>query len=148
MESILLVDGDRDYGLTLALVLRRQGHRVRVVQTRSEALLASRRRRYGLAIVDLFLGGGGAELARVLSRRVPRLVLSLAPRMGRREVLEAVLGYPVLRKASLPSLLKGRAASSSDKASSARRPRPRPRPPASNGSAPGPRERGSHRGRR
>jgi DNA-binding response OmpR family regulator len=106
-SSVLVVDGDRDYARALALLLRREGHRVRVVRTRAQALLASSHERYDLAIVDLFVGGGGAELARLLSRRVGELLLSLAPRMARAEVLEAALGFPVLRKAVLPSRLKG-----------------------------------------
>lgn len=105
-ESVLVVDSDAAYGRALAVLLRRGGVRVRVVRTRAQALLAVRKDRFDLAVVDLLLGGGGVELARELSRRVPRLLLSLGTRMGRDELLEAALGFPVHRKAALPSLLR------------------------------------------
>jgi DNA-binding response OmpR family regulator len=105
-SSVLVVDGDRDYARALALLLRRQGHRVRVVRTRTQALHASAQQRYDLAIVDLFLRGGGGDLARVLSSRVGKLLLSLAPRMAEAEILEAALGFPVLQKATLPGSLR------------------------------------------
>ena len=105
-ESVLVVDSDAAYGRALAVLLRRGGVRVRVVRTRAQALLAVRKDRFDLAVVDLLLGGGGVELARELSRRVPRLLLSLGARMGRDELLEAALGFPVHRKAVLPSLLR------------------------------------------
>jgi DNA-binding response OmpR family regulator len=105
-RTVLLVDSDPACGRSLAAVLRRQGDEVRVVEGRAEALEASRRETYDLAIVDLFVEGGGAELARELSRRVPRLVLSLGARLAPLEILEAALGFPVHRKASLPALLR------------------------------------------
>lgn len=104
--SVLVVDADADYGRALAVVLRRAGGRVRVVRTRSQALQAARDTRFDLAVVDLFLGGGGVELARELARHVPRLMLSLAARLERGEILEAALGFPVHRKASLARLLR------------------------------------------
>jgi len=131
-RDILLVDGDTGCGAALAVVLRRQGNRVRLVHTRSQALQASRRRAYDVAIVDLFLGGGGTELARVLSRRVPHLVLSLGARLSRQELIEAALGFPVLYKAALPALLRGPDASSNGRAFGAtRRGSRRPAPAAS-----------------
>lgn len=111
-SSVLLVDGDKNYGRALALLLRRQGHRVRVVRTRTQALQASALQRYDLAIVDLFLRGGGGDLARLLSSRVGKLLLSLAPRMARAEILEAALGFPVLQKATLPGSLRLRRSAS------------------------------------
>ena len=121
-RTVLLVDSDAAYGRALAIVLRRQGDRVTVVRTRTQALTACRRASYDLAIVDLFVDGGGAELARELSRSVPRLLLSLGARLGREEVLEAALGFPVLRKAALPALLKAPDASSNGGGFVARRP--------------------------
>lgn len=103
--SVLVVDHDRDYGRALALLLKRRGHRVRVVRTRGQALLASARERYDLAIVDLLLGGGGSDLARLLSGRVGELFLSLAPPLDPLDVLEFALGFPVVRKATLPGSL-------------------------------------------
>lgn len=120
-RNVLLVDSDSGSGRALALVLRRQGDRVRLVQTRSQALLAVRRNAYDLAVVDLFVAGGGVELARELFPRIPRLFLSLGARLDREEVLEAALGFPVHHKAALPALLRARVVSSSDRASGARR---------------------------
>jgi len=108
-RSILLVESDEGCGRSLAVVLRRQGDRVHVARTRAQALQAARRRPYDLAVVDLFLRGGGAELARDLARSVPRLYLSLGARLEEDEILEAALGFPVYRKAALPGLLRSRA---------------------------------------
>lgn len=105
-RSILLVESDEGCGRSLAVVLRRQGDRVHVARTRAQALQAARRRPYDLAVVDLFLRGGGAELARDLARSVPRLYLSFGARLEEGEILEAALGFPVLRKAALPGLLR------------------------------------------
>jgi DNA-binding NarL/FixJ family response regulator len=86
-----------------------------VARTRAQALQAARRRPYDLAVVDLFLRGGGAELARDLARSVPQLYLSFGARMQQNEILEAALGFPVCRKASLPGLLRSRASISNPK---------------------------------
>ncbi len=142
-RRVLLVDTDAGYGRTLAALLRRQGDRVQAVRTRAAALYAARRRRFDLAVVDLFLGGGGAELARALSRHVPALVLSLGTRLADDDLLEAALGFPVRRKANLPGDLVARAftargASSSGAACGATRPRSRPRARVANAPAPGP----------
>jgi CheY-like chemotaxis protein len=112
-QSVLVVDSDTAYGRALATLLRRSGVRVRLARTRAQALLLSRQHRFDLAVVDLFLCGGGVELARQLSRRVPRLLLSLGARMGGQELLEAALGFPVRRKVALPSLLSVAGAGSS-----------------------------------
>jgi CheY-like chemotaxis protein len=104
-RSVLVVDSDAEYGQALATLLRRDGVRVRLARTREQALQAARRVRFDLAVVDLLLGGGGVELARALSRRVPRLLLSLGAAMAQDEILEAALGFPVRRKVALPSLL-------------------------------------------
>ena len=104
-QSVLVVDSDAEYGRALSALLRRGGIRVRLARTRNQALLLARNQRFDLAVVDLFLGGGGVELARELSRRVPRLLLSLGARMDGQELLEAVLGFPVRRKVALPALL-------------------------------------------
>jgi DNA-binding response OmpR family regulator len=106
----LLVESDEGCGRSLAVVLRRQGNRVHVARTRAQALQAARRRPYDLAVVDLFLRGGGAELARDLARSVPRLYLSFGARLQEDELLEAALGFPVLRKSALPGLFAARTA--------------------------------------
>lgn len=105
-RQVLVVDGDADYGRALEVLLRRSGDRVRVVSSRGQALLAARRRRFDLAVVDLFLEGGGVELARELSRTVPRTLLSFGARLGLDELLQAALGFPVHRKAALLRVLR------------------------------------------
>lgn len=135
-RNILLVESDAGCGRALATLLERDGDRVRLVRDRSEALAATRRRRYDLAVVDLFLPGGGPELARQLARRVPRLYLSLGARLATEEILRAVLGFPLLHKAALPQAITDPAASSSDRGSEARRRGSSPPRPAASVPAP------------
>lgn len=146
-RSILLVEDDPGYAQALCLVLRRQGDSVEVARGRSEALDATRKRDYDLAVVDLFARGGGTELARELSDRVRHLVLSHGAELPKEELLEAALGFPVCRKATLPALLTGRGASSSGKASAAKRRAARRPAPDANGSSRAPRARGRRRAR-
>ncbi len=101
----MLVDADASYGRALAALLRRRGDVVEVVRTRAAALQAARRRPFDLAVIDLFVSGGGAELARTLRRRVPALVLCFGARLRDDALLEAALGFPVRRKATLPEWL-------------------------------------------
>jgi CheY-like chemotaxis protein len=146
-RTILLVEDDPGYAQALSLVLRRQGDTVRVAQSRAEALKAARKHSYDLAVVDLFARGGGTELARELARRVPRLVLSHGAELPQEELLQAALGFPVCRKATLPALLTGPDASSSGRGSAARRREARRPAPDASGSSRGPRERGRRRAR-
>jgi len=102
---VLLVDSDKRCARTMARLLRSQGSRVQVCQTRAQAVSAVRRKPFDLAIVDIFAAGGGVELAREIAHYVPRVVLSLGMGMKQEEVLEAALGFPVHRKAMLPALV-------------------------------------------
>ena len=52
------------------------------------------------------------DLARRLTRRVPRVYLSVAARLLTDELIEAAIGFPVLRKADLSSLVASRARAS------------------------------------
>jgi CheY-like chemotaxis protein len=106
-RAILLVDTDSGCGRAWAAVLRRAGHRVSVARTRSGALRSARTGAYDLAVVDIFVRGGGVELARELARCVPRLYLSVGARLLSEEVLEAALGFPVWQKAELSALVAG-----------------------------------------
>ena len=108
-RSILLVDSDARCGQALARLLRRNGHRVRLARTARAATAAADRQVFDLAIVDLLVSGGGVDLGRELSRRIPRLYLSVGARLLPEEIVEAALGFPVLRKAAVPDLLGGRA---------------------------------------
>ena len=147
-RMVLLVDPDTACGRALAAVLRRQGDCVRVVRTPSQALTAATREHYDLGIVDLFVDGGGVELARQLQQRVPRLMLSLGARLGPDELLEAAVGFTVHHKAELPRLLRDPVSASNGKASAGTR--PGSRLPSADASAPAPRPaaRGRRRARR
>ena len=100
---ILLVESDVGCGEALARLVRRTGDRVRLVRTPRAALVAARREAFDLAVVDLFVKGGGVDLARRLTRRVSRVYLSVGPRLLTDELLEAAIGFPVLRKRDLPN---------------------------------------------
>jgi CheY-like chemotaxis protein len=107
-RAILLVEPDASCGGTLARLMRRGGDRVRVVRTTRAALAAARREPYDLAVVDLLLKGGGVDLARRLTPRVPRVYLSIGARLLGDEIIEAAVGFPVLRKGELPDRLGSR----------------------------------------
>jgi hypothetical protein len=63
------------------------------------------REAFDLAVVDLLLPGAGVEAGHRLSRRVPRLYLSVGARLFPEEIVEMALGLPVLRKATVPDLV-------------------------------------------
>jgi DNA-binding response OmpR family regulator len=100
---VLLVESDAPCGKALARLVRRGGDRVRLVRTPGAAVAAAQRERHDLAVVDLFVRGGGTELARRLTRHVPRVYLSVGARLLKDEILEAALGFPVLRKRDVPN---------------------------------------------
>ena len=103
---LLLVEPDTACGRTLAAVFRRQGYVVRLVHSRAAALRAAREVIYEIGVVDLFVRGGGLELARELRRRVRRLVLCVGPALARAEVLHAAVGFPIHRKTALSRVLR------------------------------------------
>ncbi len=74
------------------------------MRTPAAALAAAQREAFDLAVVDLFVKGGGVDLARRLTRRVPRVYLSVGAQLLTEELIEAAIGFPVLRKSHLPSL--------------------------------------------
>lgn len=107
-RAILLVEPDAACGGTLARLIRRGGDRVHLVRTTRAALDAARRTPYDLAVVDLLVKGGGVDLARRLTPRVPRVYLSVGARLLGDEIIEAAVGFPVLRKGDLPARLGSR----------------------------------------
>lgn len=109
--SVLLVEPDPECGKAMSRVLRRRGHLVRLARTARAATSAAARGTFDMAVVDLLVPGGGVELARRLSRRVPRLYLSVGARLLPGEIVEAAVGFPVLRKAAVPRLVGGPAPS-------------------------------------
>jgi hypothetical protein len=102
---ILLVESDAGCGQALARLGRRSGDRVRLVRTPGAAVAAAQRESYDVAVVDLFVKGGGVALARRLTRHVPRVYLSVGPKLLTDELLESAIGFPVLRKRDLPGLI-------------------------------------------
>jgi DNA-binding response OmpR family regulator len=103
-RAILLVESDAGCGQAIARLVRRGGDRVRLVRTPGAALAAAQREAYDLAVVDLFVKGGGVDLARRLTRHVPRVYLSVGAQLLTEELIEAAIGFPVLRKSQLPTL--------------------------------------------
>lgn len=104
VRMILLVEPDEGCGRALACLVRRGGDRLRLVRTARAAVSAVRRDEYDFALVDLSVKGGGVDLARRLARRVPRVYLSVGARLLTDELVEAALGFPVVRKRDLPDL--------------------------------------------
>jgi DNA-binding response OmpR family regulator len=102
-RAILVVERDQGYGQTLARLVRRGRDRLHLVHTADAAVSAARREAYDLAVVDLSVKGGGVDLARRLSRRVPRVYLSVGARLLTDELIEAAIGFPVVRKRDLPA---------------------------------------------
>lgn len=98
---ILLVESDKGCGRTLAHLVRRGGDHVRLVHSAEGALSAARREACDLAVVDLLVKGGGVDLAHRLTRRVPRVYLSIGARLLTDELIEAAIGFPVVRKRDL-----------------------------------------------
>lgn len=106
-RCILLVESDAGCGRALARLVRRGGDRVRLVRGPREALAAARRQAFDLAVVDLLVRGGGVDLARRLTRRIRRVYLSVGARLLAEELVEAAVGFPVLRKRDLARLVEG-----------------------------------------
>jgi hypothetical protein len=75
------------------------------VRTAQAAVSAARRDEFDVAVVDLSVKGGGVALARRLARRVPRVYLSVGARLLADELVEAAIGFPVVRKRDLPDLV-------------------------------------------
>jgi two-component system, NtrC family, response regulator AtoC len=77
---VLIVEDDADLGFLLQEVLKREGHRVEVVETRAEALERLRRGTYDLLLSDLKLpDGDGLELLahyQELAPDVPIIVMT------------------------------------------------------------------------
>jgi DNA-binding NtrC family response regulator len=107
-RSILLVEPDTRCGQALARLLRRNGHRVCLARTARSAVAAVARQTFDLAVVDLLVPGGGVDLGRRLSRQIPRLYLAIGAHLLPEEIIEAALGFPVLRKAAVPQVLGGK----------------------------------------
>ena len=101
---VLLVESDARCGQALARLVRRRGDHVRLVRTPGAAVAAAQRESFDLAVVDLLVKGGGVVLARRLTRRVPRVYLSVGARLLGDELLEAAIGFPVLRKRDIPEV--------------------------------------------
>lgn len=104
-RRVLLVESDAGCGQALARLVRRSGDQVRLVRTPGAAVAAAQRESFDLAVVDLLVQGGGVDLARRLTPRVSRVYLSVGARLLTDELLEAAIGFPVLRKRELPGVI-------------------------------------------
>jgi len=105
VRAVLLVEPDAECGRATANLLRREGHRVRLVRSARTALQAASGESFDLAVVDLLVPGGGVELARRLACRVRRLYLAVGAPLLPDEIVEAAVGFPVLRKAAVPGIV-------------------------------------------
>jgi hypothetical protein len=105
-RRVLPVESDAGCGQALARLVRRSGDRVRLVRTPGAALAAAQRESFDLAVVDLLVQGGGVDLARRLTRRVSRVYLTVGARLLTDELLEAAIGFPVLRKREVAGLVR------------------------------------------
>jgi two-component system OmpR family response regulator len=76
---VLAVDDDRDTADTLAMILRFDGHEVRIALTGSEAVESARREPPDVVILDLGLPGmDGYEVARRLAQNLPKAPFVIA----------------------------------------------------------------------
>lgn len=98
MADVLVVDDDLDFRTMLDLLLRAQGHRVRLAATAEEALLASAQRRADLLLLDVRLEGrDGGELIRMLDRGIGRpRVLCLLSGLAEEELIELSTAHGVV----------------------------------------------------
>ena len=78
---------------------------MRLVRTPGAAVAAAQRESFDLAVVDLLVQGGGVDLARRLTCRVSRVYLTVGARLLTDELVEAAIGFPVLRKRDVVGLM-------------------------------------------
>lgn len=109
MADVLVVDDDPGLRVMLDLLLRTQGHQVRLAASAEEALLASAERRADLLLLDVRLAGRrGDELIRMLDRGIGRpRMLCLLSGLPEKELVDlaAVHGVPHLTKPLDPAAL-------------------------------------------
>jgi CheY-like chemotaxis protein len=102
VADVLVVDDDPELRVMLDLLLREQGHHVRLAASAEEALLASAERRADLLLLDVRLAGRrGDELIRMLDRGIGRpRMLCLLSGLPEDELVDlaAVHGVPHLSK--------------------------------------------------
>jgi two-component system OmpR family response regulator len=76
---VLAVDDDRDTVDTIALLLRLDGHEVRIAQSGNEAVESARREQPDVVLLDLGLPGmDGYEVARRLAQNQPKAPFVIA----------------------------------------------------------------------
>jgi two-component system OmpR family response regulator len=76
---VLAVDDDRDTAETLAMILRLDGHEVRIALSGSEAVESARREPPDVVLLDLGLPGmDGYVVARRLAQNLPKAPLVIA----------------------------------------------------------------------
>jgi two-component system NtrC family response regulator len=72
--SVLIIDDDKDVADALGLILERQGYRTKIVQNGQDAIAASKKSNYNVALIDIVLPDiSGIDLLKRLNEGVPRI---------------------------------------------------------------------------
>jgi len=72
--SILIIDDDKDVADALGVILERQGYRIKIVHNGQDAIDASKKSNYNVALIDIVLPDiSGIDLLKRLNEGVPRI---------------------------------------------------------------------------
>ena len=72
--SVLIIDDDKDVADALGVILERQGYRTKIVQNGQDAIAASKKSNYNVALIDIVLPDiSGIDLLKRLNEGVPRI---------------------------------------------------------------------------
>jgi len=72
--SILIIDDDKDVADALGVILERQGYRTKTVHNGQDAIAASKKSNYNVALIDIVLPDiSGIDLLKRLNEGVPRI---------------------------------------------------------------------------
>ncbi|HRR55053.1 MAG TPA: response regulator [Candidatus Methanomethylicus sp.] len=72
--SILIIDDDKDVADALGVILERQGYRTKIVHNGQDAIDASKKSNYNVALIDIMLPDiSGIDLLKRLNEGVPRI---------------------------------------------------------------------------
>ncbi len=72
--SVLIIDDDKDVADALGVILGRQGYRTKAVHNGQDAIAASKKSNYNVALIDIVLPDiSGIDLLKRLNEGVPRI---------------------------------------------------------------------------
>jgi len=72
--SVLIIDDDKDVADALGVILERQGYRTKAVHNGQDAIAASKKSNYNVALIDIVLPDiSGIDLLKRLNEGVPRI---------------------------------------------------------------------------